>query len=775
MKKRSGIAPLIAIGGILLALSVGSFFLTPDRAFSENENRYLQLTPRLTWDRVMSGDFMEDVEDYTSDQIVFRDFWTAARSVLQRAEGKEDISGTYLGADGRYFAKVTDDSFDWVRLEKNAGYIRDFFAASGKPCTALIVPSPAGILRDMLPENAPYFNEDKAFGQLGDILGSTLLDSRETLSAVDDPYYHTDHHWTTMGAQAAYTLWAQATGHTARSYDLTLATDSFRGTLYSKVLLPDSVYDSVYYAPEITVESVVCDGEDGALYDLSALEQKDKYELFLGGNYGQCVITTGTENGKHLLLVKDSFANSFVPFLTGDYETITMIDLRYYRGSMAELAAEVDDILVLTEVTNLAGWGDFFKRCKSNQACAARTPVLSPLQTAVFWYNSKAKEIYRHKERRYMAVIEYDEYKQKLQALEPTLGELEKALGIPKAREELAELQKETEQEGFWNDLERSQQVSRQVKRLENKIKKHDKLVSEWEDTLTLCEMAQEEDDPSQLEEVVSGYETLEKEISERRLAALLSGEYDANNAILTFHAGAGGTEAQDWTEMLYRMYTRWAERHGYTYQLMDYEAGDEAGIKSATILIEGENAYGYLKSENGVHRLVRVSPFDANARRQTSFAALEVMPELDDDSEIEIRPEDIEMQACRSSGAGGQHINKTSSAVRLTHLPTGIVVFCQTERSQFQNRDNAMKMLRAKLAELKLQQHAEKISDLKGVQMKIEWGSQIRSYVFMPYTLAKDTRTGYEMGNIQAVMDGDIDGFINAYLTAAANGEIKK
>ena len=235
-----------------------------------------------------------------------------------------------------------------------------------------------------------------------------------------------------------------------------------------------------------------------------------------------------------------------------------------------------------------------------------------------------------------MAVIEYDEYKQKLQALEPTLGELEKALGIPKAREELAELQKETEQEGFWNDLERSQQVSRQVKRLENKIKKHDKLVSEWEDTLTLCEMAQEEDDPSQLEEVVSGYETLEKEISERRLAALLSGEYDANNAILTFHAGAGGTEAQDWTEMLYRMYTRWAERHGYTYQLMDYEAGDEAGIKSATILIEGENAYGYLKSENGVHRLVRVSPFDANARRQTSFAALEVMPELDDDSEIE-------------------------------------------------------------------------------------------------------------------------------------------
>ena len=374
-----------------------------------------------------------------------------------------------------------------------------------------------------------------------------------------------------------------------------------------------------------------------------------------------------------------------------------------------------------------------------------------------------------------MAVIEYDDYKQKLLALEPTLGELEKALGIPKAREELSALQKETEQDGFWNDLERSQKVSQQIKRLENKIKKHDRLVSEWEDILTLCEMAQEEDDASQLDEVAQGCETLEKEISERRLAALLTGEYDANNAILTFHAGAGGTEAQDWTEMLYRMYTRWAERHGFTYQLLDYEDGDEAGIKSASILIEGDNAYGYLKSENGVHRLVRVSPFDANARRQTSFSALEVMPEIEDDSEIEIRPEEIEMQVFRSSGAGGQHINKTSSAVRLIHIPTGVVVSCQTERSQFQNRDNCMKMLRAKLAEMKAQQHAEKISDIKGVQMKIEWGSQIRSYVFMPYTLVKDTRTGFETGNIQNVMDGDIDGFINAYLTASANGTLKK
>ena len=374
-----------------------------------------------------------------------------------------------------------------------------------------------------------------------------------------------------------------------------------------------------------------------------------------------------------------------------------------------------------------------------------------------------------------MAVIEYDAYKQKLLALEPTLKELEQALNIEPARKELAELQIETEQEGFWNDVERSQRIAQKIKRLENKIKKYDHLVTDWEDTLTLCEMAQEEDDASQLDEVASGYETLEKEVGDRRLAALLTGEYDANNAILTFHAGAGGTEAQDWTEMLYRMYTRWAERHGFTYQLLDYEDGDEAGIKSASILIEGDNAYGYLKSENGVHRLVRVSPFDANARRQTSFSALEVMPEIEDDGEIEIRPEDIEMQVFRSSGAGGQHINKTSSAVRLIHIPTGVVVSCQTERSQFQNRDNCMKMLRAKLAEMKAQQHAEKISDIKGVQMKIEWGSQIRSYVFMPYQMVKDTRTGYETGNIDNVMDGDLDGFINAYLTQLATGELKK
>ena len=364
MKKRTGLAPLIAIAVILLGLSVGSFFLTPDRAFSENENRYLQLTPKLSWDTVMSGDFMEDMEEYTSDQIVFRDLWTATRSLLQRAEGKEDISGTYLGAEGRYFAKVTEDSFNRAGLEKNAGYIREFFAASGKSCRAMIVPSPAGVLRDMLPENAPYYDEAGAFERLDAALGGSLLDVRETLADVEDPYYHTDHHWTTMGAQAAYRRWAEVTGHTVREDALVCATEEFRGTLYSKVLLPDSVYDSVYYAPEITAESVVCDGKDGTLYDGDALTRKDKYELFLGGNYGQCVITTGTENGKHLLLVKDSFANAFVPFLLGDYETVTMIDLRYFRGSMAELAAESDDILVLTEITNLAASRDYFKLTK---------------------------------------------------------------------------------------------------------------------------------------------------------------------------------------------------------------------------------------------------------------------------------------------------------------------------------------------------------------------------------------------------------------------------
>ena len=371
-----------------------------------------------------------------------------------------------------------------------------------------------------------------------------------------------------------------------------------------------------------------------------------------------------------------------------------------------------------------------------------------------------------------MARIEFDEYKVKLENMEPKLTALGESLGLEPAREELERLHAMAASEGFWNDAANSQKVTKQTRLLETKIASFEKMCADREDMLVLCEMAIEEDDDSMLPELEEGYAALEQEMEEARLETLLTGEYDGNNALMSFHAGAGGTEAQDWCQMLYRMYTRWAERHGFTYKIMDYLEGDEAGLKSADILIEGLNAYGFLKGENGVHRLVRVSPFDSNARRQTSFAAIEVIPEIDDDAnDVEIRPEDIEMQVYRSSGAGGQHINKTSSAVRLIHKPTGIVVSCQTERSQFQNRDNCMKMLRSKLVEIKEREHLDKISDIKGVQQKIEWGSQIRNYVFMPYTLVKDTRTGCETSNVNGVMDGDLDPFINSYLTCAATG----
>ena len=374
-----------------------------------------------------------------------------------------------------------------------------------------------------------------------------------------------------------------------------------------------------------------------------------------------------------------------------------------------------------------------------------------------------------------MPIIEYDTYKQKLIALGPRLEKLAAALDLEGARREVEELEEKTGDPNFWNDVAASQKVLQRTKQLKGKLENHAKLTGQWEDLTTLVEMAAEEEDESLLPEITEGYGQLESALEEASLATLLTGEYDANNAILTLHAGAGGTEAQDWCQMLFRMYTRWGERHNFTVKTLDYEDGDEAGIKSAAISIEGENAYGFLKSENGVHRLVRVSPFDANARRQTSFAAVEVMPELENDESIEIRDEDIEMQVYRASGAGGQHVNKTSSAVRLIHKPTGIVVASQQERSQFQNKDNCMKMLRAKLVELQMQEKAEKISDLKGVQLKIEWGSQIRSYVFMPYQMVKDTRTSFETSNIDGVMDGDLDGFLNAYLTQLATGELKK
>ena len=280
-----------------------------------------------------------------------------------------------------------------------------------------------------------------------------------------------------------------------------------------------------------------------------------------------------------------------------------------------------------------------------------------------------------------------------------------------------------------------------------------------------MIELANEEEDADLLDDCTSSVEEIEKKLESLTLSTLLSGEFDGKNALLTFHAGAGGTEAQDWAEMLFRMYNRWGERHGYKVSTLDYLDGDVAGIKSATILVEGENAYGYLKGEMGIHRLVRVSPFDSSGRRHTSFASVEVMPEIDDDVDVEIRDEDIKMDVYRASGAGGQKVNKTSSAVRLTHIPTGIVVSCQIERSQHQNREVAMRMLKSKLVEIKERENLERIEDIKGDQKEIAWGSQIRSYVFMPYTMVKDHRTNFEMGNITAVMDGDLDGFINAYL----------
>ena len=366
-------------------------------------------------------------------------------------------------------------------------------------------------------------------------------------------------------------------------------------------------------------------------------------------------------------------------------------------------------------------------------------------------------------------MLEFEDYKVKLNAIRPTLDGLGGALKLDDARAEIAKLEAESSEDGFWSDIERSQKVQKRMKQLQNKVGGYEKLCSKWDDLMAICEMAIEEGDDSMLDELRGDYAKLEGDLEAMRLSTLLSGEYDANNAILTIHPGAGGTEAQDWAQMLYRMYTRWAERHGYTYTLLDWQDGEEAGIKSASIKIEGENAYGFLKSEHGVHRLVRISPFDASGRRQTSFAAVEVMPEITDTGEIELRDEDIKMDVFRSSGAGGQKVNKTSSAVRLTHLPTGIVVSSQVQRSHFQNLENCKEMLRAKLAEIKEREHLEKISDIKGVQMKIDFGSAIRSYVFMPYTLAKDARTGFENGNINAVMDGDIDGFINAFLAMKA------
>ena len=367
--------------------------------------------------------------------------------------------------------------------------------------------------------------------------------------------------------------------------------------------------------------------------------------------------------------------------------------------------------------------------------------------------------------------IEFDAYKVKLNDVKPALDALADSLNLEGLKNELERLNFMQEAPGFWDDPDKSQKIVVKTKMTQAKVDRYEKMVASWEDLITICEMAEEEDDDSMLEELKEGFAELEANMEACRLETLLNGKYDKNNAIMSFQAGAGGTEAQDWCSMLYRMYTRWAERHGFEYKIMDYQEGDEAGLKSASSMVEGENAYGFLKGENGVHRLVRVSPFDANARRQTSFSAIEVIPEIEDESEdFEIRPEDYEMQVYRSSGAGGQKVNKTSSAVRLIHK-SGIVVSCQTERSQFQNKETCLRMLRSKLVEIREREHLANINDIKGVQQKIEWGSQIRNYVFMPYTLVKDTRTGCETSNVNAVMDGALDPFINAYLTCLATG----
>ncbi len=364
-----------------------------------------------------------------------------------------------------------------------------------------------------------------------------------------------------------------------------------------------------------------------------------------------------------------------------------------------------------------------------------------------------------------MMLVELEEIKNELLKIKDDLLSLRKTLSIDTSKIKLKELEAETAKPDFWDNSETSQKTLSEISKLSGKIKEFEKLKNNFDDLETLVELSCQENDDSSAEEIKVQFKNIKKELNEQTLSTLLTGEYDSQNAILTFHAGAGGTESQDWAEMLCRMYTRWAEKHKYKVKMLDFLDGEEAGFKSASILVEGTNAYGYLKGENGVHRLVRISPFDASGRRHTSFASLEVIPEINDEIKIDINPEDIKMDVFRASGAGGQHVNKTSSAVRLTHIPTGIVVACQNERSQFQNRDTAMKILKSKLIEIKEREHLEKIEDIKGVQKEIAWGSQIRSYVFMPYTLVKDHRTGCEVGNVEAVMNGELDEFIDAYL----------
>ena len=362
-------------------------------------------------------------------------------------------------------------------------------------------------------------------------------------------------------------------------------------------------------------------------------------------------------------------------------------------------------------------------------------------------------------------MFELDQIGNELSPYEDKLKDMGKLLGVEEAKEKIAELEEISADPEFWNDMAKSQKTMQTIKGLKDKVNGYENLVSKYEDIYTLIEMGQEEEDADILEEVKQESEEFKENYEKLRIATLLDGEYDRNNAIVTLHAGEGGTEACDWVSMLYRMYTRWANKKGFSLETLDYLDGDEAGIKSVTFQVNGENAYGYLKCEKGVHRLVRVSPFDSSGRRHTSFASCDVMPEIDDDVEIEIKPDDIRVDTYRASGAGGQHVNKTSSAIRITHYPTGVVVQCQNERSQFSNKDMAMRMLKSKLLELKIEENMKKLAEIRGDVKENTWGSQIRSYVLQPYTMVKDHRTGEESGNVDAVLDGAIDNFISAYL----------
>mgnify|MGYP000512356961 CR=1 FL=1 len=368
-------------------------------------------------------------------------------------------------------------------------------------------------------------------------------------------------------------------------------------------------------------------------------------------------------------------------------------------------------------------------------------------------------------------MVELDQFRYRISGYDKPMAQIKNSLDLDNKQKRIEELEADMESPGFWDNPDQSRQTMQVLKSLQDSVKQIEQMYADYEDLGLLIEMSQEEQDEETVQEIEEELLRFEGEFEELRIQTLLTGEYDRDHAIVTLHAGAGGTESCDWANMLYRMYTRWAEKKGFSVEVLDYLDGDEAGIKSVTIQISGDNAYGYLRSEHGVHRLVRISPFNAAGKRQTSFVSCDVMPDIKEDIDIEINPDDIRIDTYRSSGAGGQHINKTSSAIRITHMPTGIVVTCQNERSQFQNKDKAMQMLKAKLYMLKLQEQADKLSDIRGEVTEIGWGNQIRSYVMQPYTMVKDHRTNAETGNVDAVMDGGIDLFINAYLKWIALG----